>query len=412
MRTVLTVLLTLALIAPAWAEIFSDISGHPAQRAIERLAAKRIVAGVSAGRFQPGETVNRLQVVQFLVRVLGISGQGLKPPAFKDLNQIPEDARPAVTASVGIGTMSGSSAEVKKGDVTYALTTDKSAYGPEEQILLTFIVTNTGKTDVTFEHNNSQWHDFIITAADGTEVARWSLGRAFLPENRPVTLGAGKSFNFNTRWRQLDQNDKPVPTGRYEITAVHTTKDNPTSISLFFQKGLVVGYPDNTFRPGQPVSRAELAAMAVRAGGLDTEAFARAKATLPVSDNGEVLDWARGSVAVAIERKMIPLRDGAFRPTQGATRADAATALDVIMGLLKKYDYTRGTLRAVGVGRPPTITFEDEKNATRTFRMAFAHVVYRNDRVATLADLKAGDKIAMLKESDAGDVAYIEATGP
>lgn len=412
MRTVVTLLLVLTLIAPAWAEIFSDISGHPAQRAIERLAAKGVVGGVAPGRFQPGETVNRLQMVLFLVRLLGISGQGVRPPAFKDLNAIPESARPAVAASVGIGTVSATSTEVKKGNITYTLTADKAAYGPDEQILLTFIIANTGKEEVKFEHSDSQWHDFIIRAADGTEMARWSLGRAFLPEDRPVTLASGKAFNFNTRWKQLDQNDRPVPAGRYEIIAVHTTKTNLTSVSIFFQKGLVVGYPDNTFRPNQAVSRAELAAMAVRAGGLDTEAFARAKATLPVSDNAEVLDWARGSVAVAIERKMIPLIDGAFKPTQGASRADAATALDVIMGLLKKYDFTKGTLRAVGQGRPATITFEDEKNAARTFRVAPAHAVYRNDRLATLADLKPGDKIQMLKESDAGDVAYIEATGP
>ncbi|MGH2454608.1 MAG: S-layer homology domain-containing protein [bacterium] len=412
MRTAMTVLLTLALIAPAWAEIFSDISGHPAQRAIERLAAKGVVGGVAPGRFQPGEGVNRLQMVLFMVRLLGISGQGVKPPAFKDLAEIPETARAAVAASVGIGSVSSTSAELKKGTITYTLTTDKAAYGPDEQILLTFVITNAGKDEIKFEHANSQWHDFIVTASDGSEVARWSLGRAFLPENKPVALAAGKSFNFNTRWKQFDQNDRPVPTGRYEITAVHTTKTNPTSLSLFFQKGLVVGYPDNTFRPNQPVSRAELAAMTVRAGGLDTEAFARAKATLPVSDNGEVLDWARGSVAVAIERKMIPLVDGAFRPTRAASRADAATALDVIMGLLKRYDYTRGTLRSVGQGRPATITFEDEKNAARTFRVAAAHAVYRNERVVALADLKVGDKISMLKESDAGDVSYIEATGP
>lgn len=412
MRILFAVLLTLALIAPAWAEIFSDISGHPAQRAIERLAAKGVVGGVAPGRFQPGEVVDRLQLVQFMVRMLGISGQGLRLPAFKDLNSIPESARTAVAASVGIGTMSSTSAELKKGPITYTLTTDKAAYGPTEQITLTFIVTNTGKEDAKFEHVNSQWYDFIITAADGTEVARWSLGRSFLPDDKPVTLVAGKSFNFNTKWKQLDQNDRPVSTGRYEITATHTTKTNPSSLSLFFQKGLVVGYPDNTFRPNRPVSRAELAAMAVRAGGLDTEAFARAKATLPVPDNGEVLDWARGSVAVAIERKMIPLLDGAFRPAQGATRADAAVALDVIMGLLKRYDFSTGTLKAIGQGRPGTLTVEDEKKASRTFRVAAAHAVYRNNRVATLADLKVGDKILMLRESDAGDIGYIEATGP
>lgn len=412
MRILLAVLLTLALIAPAWAEIFSDISGHPAQRAIERLAAKGVVGGVSTTRFQPGDVVDRLQLVHFMVRMLGISGQGLRPPAFKDLASIPEVARSAVAASVGIGTMSSTSVEVKKGPITYTLTTDKAAYGPNEQITLTFVVTNTAKENATFQHNNSQWYDFIITGADGVEVARWSLGRSFIPDDKPITLAAGKSFNFNTKWKQLDQNDRPVPSGRYEITAVHTTKTNPTSLSLAYQKGLVVGYPDNTFRPAQPVSRAELAAIAVRAAGLDAEAFVRAKATLSVSDNGAVLDWARGSVAVAIERKMIPLIDGAFRPTRGATRADAAVALDVIMGLLKRYEFATGALKAIGQGRPATLTVEDEKKVSRTFRVATAHAVYRNDRPATLADLKVGDKISMLRESDAGDIGYIEATGP
>ena len=412
MRMFVAVLLVLALVAPAWADIFTDIAGIPAQRAIERLAAKGIVRGTAAGKFLPNDVVTRLEMVLFLVRLLGVSGQGIKPPAFKDLDKIPESARSAVTAAVSMGTMSAQSVELKKGNIVYTLTTDKLAYGPEDEVLLTFIISNSGKEDVTFEYSNSQFHDFIIKAADGTEVARWSLGRAFLPVEKPVPLVAGKSLNFNTRWRQLDQNDRPVGPGRYEIIAVHTTKANPTAFSLFFQKGLVVGYPDNTFRPDQTVSRAELAALAVRAGGLDAEAFARAKATLPVSDNAAVLDWARGSVAVAVERKMIPLIDGAFKPTQGATRADAAVALDVLMTLLKKYDFQKGIFRGAQESRPPTITIEDEKKAVRTFRVAAAHAVYRNDRFVPLSALRPGDTIQFLKESDVGDVVYIEATGP
>lgn len=411
MRMLLAMGLVLILIAPARAEIFTDIAGHPAQRAIERLAAKGIVRGTVEGRFQPASVVTRLEVVLFLVRLHGISGQGLKIPEFKDLPQIPESARSAVAAAVGVGTMSATSAELRKGTMLYTLTADKVSYGPEEWITLTFVITNTAKEDTKFEYANSQFHDFIISSVGGTEKARWSLGRPFLPVEGPVTLAAGKSMSFSTQWKQLDQNDRPVPTGRYEIVGKHTTKTNPTLLSLFFQKGLVVGYPDNTFRPNQPVSRAELAALAIRAGGLDTEALDRAKTTLPVSDNAAVLDWARGSVAVAIERKMIPLIDGAFKPDQKATRADTAVALDVLMEVLKKYDFVKAVFRSVGEGRPATISVEDEKNTVRTFRVANAHAVYRNNRPATLADLKAGDTVLLLKESDVGDVLYIEATG-
>lgn len=412
MRTLTCGLLLLALAAPAWADIFTDISGLPAQRAIERLAAKGVVRGTADGRFLPGSVVTRLEMVLFLVRLLGVSGQGLVSPEFGDLERIPQGARPAVAAAVSMGTVSARSVELKKGDILYTLTVDKVAYGPQEEVLLTFVISNTGKEDVLFEYHNSQFHDFIVRRADGMEVARWSLGRAFLPVEKPVPLAAGKSMNFNTRWRQLDQNDRPIGPGRYEVVAVHTTKTSPTSLSLFFQKGLVVGYPDNTFRPDQPVTRAELAALAVRAGGLDAEAFSRATATLPVSDNAAVLPWARGSVAVAIERKMIPLLDGAFRPAQGATRADAAVALDVLMGLLKKYDFQKGVFRGLRESRPPTISIEDEKKAVRTFRVAPAHAVYRNDRRASLGALRPGDVLQFLKESDVGDVVYIEATGP
>jgi hypothetical protein len=411
MRMLVAVFLVLVLVAPAGAEIFGDIAGIAAQRAIERLAAKGIVARPADGRFRPADAVTRLETVLFLVRILGVSGQGLKLPAFKDGEQIPESARPAVAAAVTLGTMSAKSVETKKGAITFTLTSDKVAYGPDEEILLTLIVTNTGKQDVQFEYNNSQFHDFIIKAADGAEVARWSLGRAFLPVDKPVPLVAGKSLNFTTRWKQLDQNDRPIGIGRYEIIGVHTTKTNATSLSLFFQKGLVAGYPDNTFRPDQVVTRAELAAWTVRAAGLDTEAFARAKATLPVSDNADVLDWARGSAAVALERKFILPIDGAFRPAQGARRADAAVALDALMTVLKKYDYLKGIFRGVD-GRPPVIRIEDDKKAVRTFRMAAAHAVYRNDRSVALGALRPGDTVQVLKESDAGDVVYIEATGP
>src|SRR3972149_3934169 len=121
---------------------------------------------------------------------------------------------PFFSSMLCMGTVSAQSIELKKGNIVYMLTTDKLAYGPEDEVLLTFIISNTGKEDVTFEYSNSQFHDFIIKAADGTEVARWSLGRAFLPVEKPVPLVAGEALDFHTRWRQLDQNDRPVGQGR------------------------------------------------------------------------------------------------------------------------------------------------------------------------------------------------------
>src|SRR3972149_8242479 len=123
---------------------------------------------------------------------------------------------PFFSSMLCMGTVSAQSIELKKGNIVDMLTADKLAYGPEDEVLLTFIISNTGKEDVTFEYSNSQFHDFIIKAADGTEVARWSLGRAFLPVEKPVPLGAGKTLNFNKRRRRVGQNDRPARPGRHE----------------------------------------------------------------------------------------------------------------------------------------------------------------------------------------------------
>src|SRR5439155_9668430 len=89
-------------------------------------------------------------------------------------------------------------------------------------------------------------------------VAQWSLGRAFLPMKEPITLAAGKSFDYVTQWRQLDQNDEPVPPGRYELIATQTTKQDPTTLTLALYRGVLAAYPDNTFRPKADLTRIDL----------------------------------------------------------------------------------------------------------------------------------------------------------
>jgi hypothetical protein len=409
MRIIGAAVLALILAVPSWAAIYGDINGHPAQRAVERLTAKGVFRVAPDLRFNPNERITRLEMAIFLVRLLAISGQGVRVPAFKDQDQIPEDARSAVAAVVGLGTLQANKVELKRGNLVYTLTSDKAAYGPQDEILLTFIVQNTAKEDVAFEFVTSQLHDFVIKAADGTEVARWSLGRAFLPVDKPIPLAAGKSMTFQTKWRQLDQNDQPAPAGRYEIIAMHTTKSSPVALSLIYQKGLMSAFPDNTFRPRQALTRAELAGLVVRAGGLEAE-LAKAKAPA-VSDVAEIPDDLRSSAAVVMERKLMLPISGAFKPAQAATRAEAAVAMDGLGVSLKRYDFTKGTFRTIIGSRPPLLSFEDDKKAIRIFRVSVTHAVYRNDRPATLQELKPGDAVQFLKAGDVGDIMYLEATG-
>jgi len=403
----------LAAAAPAWSAIFTDIQGLPMQRAIERLAAKGIFRGTSGTTFNPNGTVTRSDLAVLMVRALGLETGAAVLPAFKDAAEIPRDQQPSVAAMANLGSISPTAdargkVELKKGALLYTLVTDKAVYQPGDFIEITFTVRNTGTTDAKFEHVNSQLYDFIIRAADGQEVAKWSLGRPFLPVEQPVALVAGRQFEWKTRWKQLDQSDDPVPPGRYEIIAVHTTKSNPTSLSLFFNKGVMAAYPDNAFRPKEEVTRLDLATIAARAVGLG-DAPAEA---LNASDAGAIPASARGSVAAALDKRLVSLvGNREFRPAQKATRAEVAQALDVLMDALKRYNFARGTLKDPVSGSPAQLTIEDARKALRTYRVARNHAVYRNDRPAELRDLRPGDTVLFLNIGDVGDVAYIEATG-
>ena len=396
----------LLLVVPAWGAIFADINGLPMQRAIERLYAKGILRG-AGDRFNPTGAVTRGELALYLFRAFGLTGEGAKLPAYKDAADIPSEHRTAVAAMTGMGTVSPQKVELRKGAIVYTLTVDRAVYSPDQRIMMTFTIQNTSDQASRFEYANTQFWDFIIRSPKGEEVAKWSLGRPFLPVTDAVPLAAKQRIVAQTLWRQLDQQDDVVEPGRYEIVAIHTTKSNPTTISLFFNKGVMSGFPDGTFRAKQSATRLEVATIAAHGLGL-----ADAATTLSVTDANAVPQEARGTVAAALEKRLINVvGNREFRPAQGATRAELAQALDGVMDILKRYNFAKGTLKDPVSGTPPQLTIEDERKSLRTYRVARSYVVYRNDRPAELRDLRPGDALAFLNVGDVGDVAYIEATG-
>lgn len=418
---VLALITVAALVLPAWGAIFTDMQGSFAQQSAERLAAKGIIRVSADGRFNPSGTVSRLDFAILLSRAMSLSGQGLSLSDLKDANDIPRDAQSAVAAVLNVGLASPPKVEVRKGALLYTLSlcrvrrvettctaaeTD-SVYGPGDLVEIRLEVKNTGTTDVQFDFANSQFHDFVIREADGTELARWSVGRAFLPVQGPVVLAAGASYSAVTRWRQLDQNDNPVPPGRYDIQAIHTTKANPTQLTVAFVKGLMPAFPDGTWRPKTDVTRADLAAYVVRSMGLGEGS---ATAPIPVADAAAIPAALRGAMAVAVEKKVLLVNaSNQIRPQAAATRAEVAWALDQLMTATNRYDWSKGVLKDVSTGTPSFIVVEDDKKQQRTFRVARNNAVYRNQVVVTLRDLRPGDNIQFLKPTDVGDVTYIEA---
>jgi hypothetical protein len=87
-----------------------------------------------------------------------------------------------------------------------------------------------------------------------------------------------------------------------------------------------------TFRPSQLADRLTAAIVLVRAAGFGSEAESRQGAALPgVSDAGTIPAQYRGYAAVALERGLLTLTSGAFRPQTSVTRLELAHAVVTLM---------------------------------------------------------------------------------
>lgn len=94
-------------------------------------------------------------------------------------------------------------------------------------------------------------------------------------------------------------------------------------INLAWERGLVSGYPDGSYRPEQQVSRLEFTTMLIRA--LEMEEYGGSP--LAFIDGGEIPEWARTSVDLATSYRLISgYPDGTFKGNKDVRR-DEATAM-------------------------------------------------------------------------------------
>src|SRR5690606_31280905 len=86
---------------------------------------------------------------------------------------------------------------------------------------------------------------------------------------------------------------------------------------------IVSGYPDGTFRPDHPITRAEFTVMLVNT--LELDGTASLDALDAFTDKEDIGAWAREAVAKAKQANIvIGYEDGTFRPGANITRAEMA----------------------------------------------------------------------------------------
>nr|WP_286672539.1 S-layer homology domain-containing protein [Cohnella hashimotonis] len=97
--------------------------------------------------------------------------------------------------------------------------------------------------------------------------------------------------------------------------------------------GILSGYPDGTIRPSRSVTREEAAVVLAKLNGLtDAEVVEPA-----FTDAADLRSWSKASVGAAVYSKLLGgYPDGTFRPAKAMTRAEAVVALDKAWALRER----------------------------------------------------------------------------
>lgn len=154
---------------------------------------------------------------------------------------------------------------------------------------------------------------------------------------------------------------------------------------------ILTGYPDGTFKPGNNITRAEFAAVAIRALGLE-QAAGYAKGPTAFSDVSAD-HWASGYINVASSQGIIKgYPDGTFKPDANVTYAEA---LAMVLRALGYEPTLTGTwpvkylVKAAELGITKGVTFSANTPATRGDVAAF---VDNSLTVAKVVQVGFGDQ--------------------
>lgn len=162
------------------------------------------------------------------------------------------------------------------------------------------------------------WAEEAIKRAAGLGFVQGYADNRFLP-NKPVTRAEFAAMLVRAMNPASMSANAPAFKDATAIPA--WAKDAATTA---IRAGWITGYEDLTFRAGKPITRAELAAMAVRAMGWQPEAASKPD----FADSDAIAPWARPYAALSAERKLMGGRgQQRFAPNEPTTRAEAAAIL-------------------------------------------------------------------------------------
>lgn len=282
----------------------TDVRGSDYQTAVERLSHIGIVHGYPNGLYRPQDPTQRAEYAVMTLR-------GLNLRDLRDVTQIKFVLGRASTVNLGVA--------------------DES-----------------GRTVATLTRNTA------LEAGEHTEVwsGRGDNGKFVPPGRYTYTCTARDARGESTTLKSTLTIVSPSPIqadGTPSFVDVKATDWYAGYLALGESQGLLLGFPDKTFRPRLPISRVEAAAIVVRALGLSNAAKEWADKNVGFADYDKIPAWANGVVnATTMLTKtstgqpiMRGTKENTFEPNAALRRDQAALVVQRIID--------RETTRSVSV---------------------------------------------------------------
>jgi hypothetical protein len=334
---------------------FDDLKNAEwAVRYIASLASRRVFEGYEDGTFKPDNTVSRIEAITAAVRLMGLRSQA-ESAAEMSTHLNFKDADKVPSWAVGY--------------VAVAL-----------------------ENDLFSENDDSVQPQ---KAADRL----WATTLLV----KALKLEAGAKAKMNTTLPFKDA--KQIPAGSVGYIAVA------------FEKGLIDGFEDNTFRPHQLVTRAQLAALLDRTGGQlpdQGENTINGTISAPVSNNMLKITRLGTTTEYTLHPDVFIFRNGA-KVNAAALQAGDEVKVRTYNSQIVFIEVTKpvqaiiysGTISSIVNNNTLTLT---KSGVASTFTLHSDVFIYRNGVKVAATDLKVGDEVN-IRFSD-NKVIYIEVTNP
>ncbi|MEW6229792.1 MAG: S-layer homology domain-containing protein [Bacillota bacterium] len=171
------------------------------------------------------------------------------------------------------------------------------------------------------------------------------------------------------------------------------------------ESGIVSGYPDGTFKPERHITRAEMATMLVRVVKLGDKMDSLEQPEPSFGDVGPE-HWAFRSIETANTLGILPVHFGVvFEPNAATTRAETAWMVKSLIDL----KITEGKLAKVD-SREGALTITTPGNTEQTVFVGLDTEIYRNSVATTVDKLLRGDNVYVVADAT-GEPKFIKARG-